>query len=76
MDAITAKVFRAGNSKAIRLPGSFKIKAKSLVIEQTNGGLFLYDPKEREKEMKRRRKVIDRLWALGPLPEGVEFERP
>ena len=73
---ITAKIFRAGNSKALRLPGSLGITAKSLVIEQRTGGLFIYDPKEREREMRRRRAAIRKLWDLGPMPKGVDFERP
>jgi antitoxin VapB len=74
MDTLTAKVFKAGNSKAVRLPGTLNVKAKSFVVERQNGGLFLYDPKERAKEMARRRAAIRKLTALGPLE--VEMERP
>lgn len=76
MSTVTAKVFKAGNSKAVRLPAFLNIKAKTLVIEQKAGRIIMYDPAERERERKRRLAAMKKLAALGPLPEGVEFERP
>ena len=46
MNTITAKIFKAGNFKAVRLPGSLKAKAKSFPVTAMNGGLFLSDPAE------------------------------
>ncbi len=70
MATITAKVFRAGNSKAVRFPSSLNVKAKSFVVTAMNGGLFLSDPVEQS----RRDKALKKLLDLPPL--GFDLERP
>ena len=45
MSAIVAKVFQAGNSKALRLPRSLNVKVKSYhVTPNGNGGFMVTDP--------------------------------
>lgn len=70
MSTITAKVFKAGNSKAVRLPSALKVKAKSYVVTPMNGGLFLSDPAEQA----RRDRALKKLLSLPPL--GYKLERP
>ena len=70
MSTLTAKVFKAGNSQAVRLPGSLKIKAKAFTITAMNGGLFLSDPAEEA----RRAKALKKLMSLKSL--GYDLPRP
>ena len=70
MNTITAKVFKAGNSMAVRLPGSLKVTAKSYTVTAMNGGLFLSDPAEQA----RRDRALKKLLSLKPL--GYELKRP
>jgi hypothetical protein len=70
MSVFSAKVFKAGNSQAGRLPSSLKIKAKAFVVTEMNGGLFLADP----VELARRDRALKKLLSLPPL--GHELERP
>jgi virulence-associated protein VagC len=49
---ITAKVFKSGNSTAIRLPRSLKLKAKAYIIEQHAGSFRLIDPAYETKRLK------------------------
>jgi antitoxin VapB len=44
MTAITAKVFKAGNSQALRLPRALKIRAKSYAVTPTATGFIISDP--------------------------------
>lgn len=67
---ITVKVFKVGNSQAVRLPSSLEIKAKAFVVTEMNGGLFLADP----VELARRDRALKKLLSLPPL--GYELERP
>lgn len=70
MSAITAKVFQAGNSKALRLPRSLAVKAKSYEVTPTPDGFMLVDPAAKA----RRLKALRKLRALPPMPE--EWPRP
>lgn len=49
---VIAKVFKSGNSTAIRLPRSMKPKAKAYIIEPLNGGYRLIDPAVEAKRLK------------------------
>lgn len=40
----TAKVFKSGNSQAVRLPKEFRVKSKELEIVRRDDGLFLREP--------------------------------
>ena len=49
---LLAKVFKSGNSQAIRIPGSVKLKAKAYIIEPDGGGgLRLIDPVAEAKRL-------------------------
>jgi virulence-associated protein VagC len=53
MHPVTAKVFQAGNSKALRLPRSLNVKVKSyLVTPNGNGGFIVTDPAAEAKRLK------------------------
>lgn len=62
MSAITAKVFQAGNSKALRLPQRLKIKAKSYLLTPTATGFVATDPIAEA----RRLKALRALWGSAP----------
>lgn len=70
MGAITAKVFQAGNSKALRLPRSLAIKAKAYEVTPTPDGFLIVDPGARA----RRLKALRKLGSLPPLTE--DWSRP
>ena len=63
MQTITAKVFQAGNSKALRLPRSLNVKVKSYhVTPNGNGGFIVTDPAAEA----RRLKALKALWGSAP----------
>ena len=49
---IVAKVFKSGNSTAIRMPRSVKLKAKSYIVEEHGGSFRLIDPAQEAKRLK------------------------
>jgi antitoxin VapB len=49
---ITAKVFQAGNSKALRLPRGLDVKAKSYEVTPTASGFIIIDPKAEARRLK------------------------
>ena len=51
-ETITAKVFQAGNSKALRLPRSLKLKAKSYQVTPTASGFIAVDPAAEARRLK------------------------
>lgn len=50
--SITAKVFKAGNSKALRLPRGLDVKAKSYEVTPTATGFMITDPKAEARRLK------------------------
>lgn len=58
----SAKVFKSGNSQAVRLPKQFRVKSKELDIERRGDELVL-----REKRLVMR----DALEILDSLPKGL-----
>lgn len=70
MNAITAKVFQAGNSTALRLPRALAVKAKTYEITPMPDGFMVVDPRARA----RRLKALRKLQALPPLRE--DWPRP
>jgi virulence-associated protein VagC len=54
---ITAKVFKAGNSLALRLPRTFKAKAKVYHLTPTNSGFQAVDPAAEASRLKALRKL-------------------
>ncbi len=59
---ITAKVFKAGNSKALRLPRGLNVKAKSYEVTLTATGFVMTDLKAEA----RRLKALQALWGSAP----------
>ena len=62
MTTITAKVFKAGNSKALRLPSGLKVRAKAYEVTPTDSGFMLTDPRAEA----RRLKALRALWGSAP----------
>jgi virulence-associated protein VagC len=62
MSPITAKVFRAGNSNALRLPTGLKLKAKSYQVTRTATGFVAIDPGAEAKRLK----ALKTLWGSCP----------
>lgn len=52
MNSITAKVFKAGNSAALRLPRGLAIKAKSYQVTPTATGFVAIDPAAEAQRLK------------------------
>jgi virulence-associated protein VagC len=40
-DAVVTRVFKAGNSQAVRIPKAFELEAGEVVIERRGAGLFI-----------------------------------
>jgi len=68
--AIIAKVFKAGNSQALRLPRALALKAKAYEITITPDGFMATD----QSLKARRRKALKEFLALPPMHE--EWPRP
>ena len=43
MSAVTAKVFRSGNSQALRLPKAFRLKSSTVTLVKTADGFYVQD---------------------------------
>ncbi len=52
MATITAKVFKAGNSKALRLPRGLNVKARSYEVTPTATGFVITDPAAVARQLK------------------------
>jgi antitoxin VapB len=52
MSTITAKVFQAGNSKALRLPQGLRVRAKSYDVTATATGFVATDPRAEARRLK------------------------
>jgi antitoxin VapB len=64
----TARVFKSGNSQAVRLPKEFRFDVNEVEIIQQGNTLILRKPEKR---------TFSELFArLKPLPEDFEWERP
>jgi antitoxin VapB len=70
METVTAKVFKSGNSQAVRLPKGFRFKSKTVQLARHGATITLTDP----AELARRRRALDALYKNPPsLPD---LERP
>jgi virulence-associated protein VagC len=73
MATISAKVFKSGNSQAIRLPKALRFNAKTVQIEKTARGLFILDPKAEANRVK----ALSKLYGSCPdFPEVEPLELP
>lgn len=68
MPTVTAKVFKSGNSQAIRLPKAWRLAATTVRIEKTDHGLLIIDPKAEAKRVK----ALTKLY--GSCPDFPEIE--
>lgn len=67
----TARVFKSGNSQAVRLPVEFQLDVKEVSIFQKDGNLILMPVKKTWKD------YFDRGRALtGDFPERIEDAPP
>ncbi|MDO8539174.1 MAG: hypothetical protein Q7S40_01940 [Opitutaceae bacterium] len=66
MSAITAKVFKAGNSKALRLPRTLDVKAKTYEVTPMPDGFMVIDPAAKA----RRLRALRKLRSLPPLRDA------
>jgi len=70
---IRAKVFKSGNSMAVRLPASLKVRAKELVIDTNrDGDIILYDEKVREEAFDKRMRAFREFVATAPVESDNE----
>ncbi len=68
MSIVTAKVFKSGNSQAIRLPKALRLRTKTVQIEKTRRGLLILDPKAEAKRVQ----ALAKLY--GSCPEFPDVE--
>jgi antitoxin VapB len=68
MPTITARVFKSGNSQAIRLPKAWRLATTTVQIEKTGRGMIILDPKAEAKRIK----ALARLY--GSCPDFPEVE--
>jgi len=54
----TARVFKSGNSQAVRLPKQFRVKSKELEIERRGNEIIL---RENSGDMRRALEILDSL---------------
>ena len=69
MSTITAKVFKSGNSQAIRLPKACRLTSATVQIERTSRGLLILDPKAEAKRLR----ALSKLF--GSCPDFPAIER-
>lgn len=70
MVKVTAKVFKSGNSQAVRLPKGYRFKSKTVEIVKSGSSITLIDP----VEAARRRRALEKLYNTpSELPA---LERP
>ncbi len=68
MSVAIAKVFQSGNSQALRLPKSFRLKSKTVKLVKTNDGFSVHDDDTHTRRVKA-------FAALGgSCPEFPEIE--
>ncbi len=68
MSVATAKVFQSGNSQALRLPKSFRLKSKTVKLVKTADGFSVHD----EDVQARRIKAFASL--AGSCPDFPDIE--
>ena len=52
MSTATAKVFQSGNSQALRLPKSFRLKSKTVKLVKTTDGFSVHDEAAHDRKVK------------------------
>lgn len=67
MTAVLAKIFKSGNSQALRLPKAFRLKSGTVKLERTEQGILIRD----EGEDRRRARAFARLAGSCPTLKDV-----
>ena len=70
-DKYSAKVFKAGNSVALRLPKAVGLKAGDVMRVREERGSFIVEPAERPK----RKFNIDKVWGCA-AGSGLQLIKP
>jgi antitoxin VapB len=52
MTTVTAKVFKSGNSQALRLPKAFRLSSKTVQLVKTRDGFSVKDEAARRRRIK------------------------
>ena len=52
MTTATAKVFKSGNSQAVRLPKAFRLSSKTVMLVKTTDGFTVSDPAAHARRLK------------------------
>jgi len=68
MPTVVAKVFKSGNSQAIRLPKAWRLATTTVQIEKTGHGLLILDPKVAAKRVK----ALAKLYGSCPDFPAIE----
>jgi antitoxin VapB len=68
MPTITTRVFKSGNSQAIRLPKAWRLATTTVQIEKTGRGMLILDPKAEAKRLK----ALTKLYGSCPDFPAVE----
>jgi virulence-associated protein VagC len=68
MGTIVAKVFKSGNSQAIRLPKALRLCTKTVQIEKTGRGLLILDPKAEAQRVR----ALSKLYGSCPGFPDIE----
>lgn len=77
MDTVHSRVFRSGNSEAVRLPKAVAFGANTEVTIERNGDTLTIRPAQDQAEAKRRlAAMLDRLDALDRPAGGVQKREP
>lgn len=75
MQTVTAKVFKSGNSQAIRLPKAWRLTTTTVQIEKTGRGLLILDPKAEAKRVRALAKLFGSCPEL-PAVEPMDLPEP
>ncbi len=72
---VTAKVFKSGNSQAVRLPKEFRFKGAEVEITRRGEEVILREPRKAKK-----RGLLDAIDILASMPdeafEDIKEKRP
>ena len=75
MGTIVARVFKSGNSQAIRLPKALRLSTKTVQIEKTGRGLLILDPKAEQSRVRALAKLYGSCPDF-PTVEPLAFQEP
>ena len=68
---MTTKVFKNGNSQAIRIPKSFQLQTDTVTITRTPDGLLIRDESAQQQKLARFRKLCGSCPNFPDIPANV-----